>query len=146
MFIRHDVKIHPLIFGGGQERNMRSGTENVAGIIGLAKALELAYDNFDRDKQHIHDIKKYMVEQLKENIGDIKFNGDYNGESLYTVLNASFPPSDKSEMLLFNLDISGICTSGGSACSSGSNKSSHVLEALGVDSQRAKYSVFFLEI
>ena len=136
LYIRHDVKIPPLIFGGGQERNMRAGTENVYGIIGLAKAMELAYANFDEHKAHISELKSYLVEQLKEHISDINFNGDYDGESLYTVLNASFPPSAKNDMLLFNLDISGICTSGGSACSSGSNKGSHVLEAMGVDPMR----------
>jgi cysteine desulfurase len=143
LFIRHDVKIHPLIFGGGQERNLRAGTENVSGIIGLAKAMELAYITIEKDKTYIQDIKNYLVKKLRENISDVKFNGDFNGSSLYTVLNASFPPSDKSEMLLFILDIAGICTSGGSACSSGSNKGSHVLEAMGVDPQRANIRFSF---
>ena len=143
LYIRHDVKIPPLIFGGGQERNMRAGTENVYGIIGLAKAMELAYANFDEHKAHISELKSYLVEQLKEHISDINFNGDYDGESLYTVLNASFPPSAKNDMLLFNLDISGICTSGGSACSSGSNKGSHVLEAMGVDPMRGNIRFSF---
>jgi len=80
---------------------------------------------------------------MKEHISDINFNGDYDGESLYTVLNASFPPSAKNDMLLFNLDISGICTSGGSACSSGSNKGSHVLEAMGVDPMRGNIRFSF---
>jgi len=143
LYVRHDVKIPPLIFGGGQERNMRAGTENVYGIIGLAKAMELAYANFDEHKAHISELKSYLVEQLKEHISDINFNGDYDGESLYTVLNASFPPSAKNDMLLFNLDISGICTSGGSACSSGSNKGSHVLEAMGVDPMRGNIRFSF---
>ena len=143
LYVRHDVKIPPLIFGGGQERNMRAGTENVYGIIGLAKAMELAYANFDEHKAHISELKSYLVEQMKEHISDINFNGDYDGESLYTVLNASFPPSAKNDMLLFNLDISGICTSGGSACSSGSNKGSHVLEAMGVDPMRGNIRFSF---
>ncbi len=143
LFIRNDIKIHPLIFGGAQERNMRAGTENVSGIMGMAKAMELAYINLDKDKTHILEIKNLLAKQLKEHISGVKFNGDVSGNSLYTVLNASFPPSDKNEMLLFILDIAGICASGGSACSSGSNKGSHVLEAMGVDPQRANIRFSF---
>ncbi len=136
LYISSKIKIHPFIFGGAQERNMRGGTENVYGIIGLAKALEIANENMESHQQHIAGLKEYMVTKLKENIHGVEFNGDTLGDALYTVLNVSFPPSDISEMLLFNLDISGIAASGGSACSSGSNVGSHVLTALNVSPER----------
>ncbi|MFM7218339.1 MAG: cysteine desulfurase family protein [Bacteroidota bacterium] len=130
LFIRSDVKIHPFIFGGAQERNMRGGTENVYGIIGLAKALELACRDMESHHQHVLGLKKYMAAQLEAAIPGLRFNGDCMGDSLYTVLNVAFPTGEQAEMLLFNLDISGIACSGGSACSSGSNAGSHVLRAI----------------
>lgn len=135
IYINNAIKIHPFIFGGSQERNMRGGTENIYGIVGLAKAMEIAYKNLDKDMEHIKGLKFYMMEQLKEAIPRVKFNGDVEN-GLYTVLNVSFPPSDISEMLLFNLDIEGIAASGGSACSSGSDIGSHVLSGIGADPNR----------
>ena len=116
---------------------MRGGTENVYGIVGMAKALELSYENLEKDMHHIKALRSYMMEQLKLNIPGILFNGDVDGRSSYTVLNASFPPSPINEMLLFKLDIAGVSVSGGSACSSGSNVGSHVLSALGKSPERA---------
>ncbi len=133
LYVRRDIQSKPMIHGGGQERNMRAGTENVYGIVGFAKALELAMSNFEKDSTYIRSLKNYMIEGLQANIPDITFNGDFNGSSLYTVLNASFPISEKSEMLLFNLDINNICVSGGSACSSGANQGSHVINAINND-------------
>ena len=130
LYINNKVKINPFIFGGAQERNMRGGTENVYGIVGLSKALEIAYRDLDAHQKHIQELKKYLSDKLKANIPGIEFNGDTLGNSLYTVLNVAFPPSENSEMLLFNMDIAGIACSGGSACSSGSNAGSHVLKAL----------------
>jgi len=133
LYVNHRVKIKPFIHGGAQERNMRGGTENVYGIVGLAKALEIAYKHMDEHRTHIQGLKDYMREQLIQQIPGISFNGEQNPEkSLYTVLNVSFPPTDMADMLLFNLDIAGISASGGSACSSGSNIGSHVLTAIGV--------------
>jgi cysteine desulfurase len=136
LYINHNVKINPFIFGGAQERNMRGGTENVYGIVGLSKAIEIAYRDLDQHQKHIQGLKSYMVEQLKKNIPGVEFNGDTLGNSLYTVLSVAVPPSDNSEMLLFSMDIAGIACSGGSACSSGSNAGSHVLKALYKDSDR----------
>lgn len=136
IYIHHSVKIPPMIFGGAQERNMRAGTENVYGIVGLAKALEIGYDHLEETKQHIVEVRGYMLEELKKNIPDISFNGDVEGRCLYTVLNASFPMNNKSQLLLFNLDMAGICASSGSACSSGSNQNSHVLETIHADPNR----------
>jgi len=136
IYINSSVKIHPFITGGAQERNMRGGTENVYGIVGLAKALELSVEHMNHDKEHITGLKTYMIEQLRKHIPGVQFNGDAEGRSSYTVLNVSFPPTPIAEMLLFKLDIEGICASGGSACSSGSNVGSHVLKAIGSNPDR----------
>jgi cysteine desulfurase len=130
LYVNENIKIQPYIHGGSQERNMRAGTENVYGIVGFAKALELATANYEQDSAHIKSIKLYMMEQLKQHIKNVSFNGDPCGKSLYTVLNASFPKTEKSEMLLFNLDINHICASGGSACTSGAEQGSHVIGAI----------------
>ncbi len=136
IYINGDAMLKPFIDGGSQERNMRGGTENIAGIIGLAKAFELANDHMEQRRQHISDIRQYFIDQLQENLEDIQFNGDYDGDSLYTVLSVSFPHSPKSDLLLLNLDIMGISASGGSACSSGAEAGSHVLSAIGADLKR----------
>ena len=130
LYINEDIKIQPLLCGGSQERNMRAGTENLYGIVGFAKALELAMQRYEEDSSHISGLKEYMCTRLQSTFPGVICNGDTNGSSLYTVLNVSFPKSDKSEMLLFNLDMAGICVSGGSACSSGANSVSHVIKAL----------------
>lgn len=144
LYINHQVKIHPFINGGSQERNMRGGTENVYGIVGLAKALELCYEEMDAHISHISGLKQYMIEQLTKNIPGIEFNGETGPEkSLYTVLNCRFPAHPNAEMLLFNLDIAGISASGGSACTSGSNQGSHVLRGIGADMERASVRFSF---
>ncbi|MCU0405073.1 MAG: cysteine desulfurase [Chitinophagaceae bacterium] len=130
LYINENVRIKPLIHGGSQERNMRAGTENLYGIVGFAKALEMATANFEKDSSYIKGLKMYMMEQLKKHIRGVSFNGDVLGRSLYTVLNVSFPKTEKSEMVLFNLDINGICASGGSACTSGADQGSHVIRAI----------------
>lgn len=133
LYVRKDKKIHPFIHGGAQERNMRGGTENVIGIIGIAKALELAYESMAQHQRHVEKIKSHFIEKLVQEIPGVEFNGlsaDLS-RSLYTVLNVSLPPSPANRgMLLFNLDIEGISASGGSACSSGATVGSHVLRAL----------------
>ena len=137
LHINHRIKIKPLIYGGAQERNMRGGTENIYGIVGLAKALDMAYADMEQHQQHIQGLKTYMIDQLKESIPGIEFNGETAPDkSLYTVLNVSFPEMEMADMLLFNLDIAGISASGGSACSSGSDIGSHVLTAIGASPSR----------
>ncbi|MBI0401663.1 cysteine desulfurase family protein [Cyclobacterium marinum] len=139
IYINKNKKIDPFIFGGGQERSFRGGTENVAGIIALAKALELAYENQTAHAEEILGIKTYFKNQIIKAIPEVTFNGLSGNldESLYTVLNVSFPPSESNEgMLLFHLDLNGISVSGGSACSSGAQLGSHVLNALGTNPQR----------
>jgi cysteine desulfurase len=115
---------------------MRAGTENVYGIIGMAKALELMTDNLEPEAAHIKSLRDRMQKGLTEAVPGITFNGDIDGESLYTVLSVSFPPSVKNEMLLLALDIAGVSCSSGSACSSGAEVGSHVLQAIGHDPDR----------
>ena len=105
-------------------------SENLYGIVGFAKALELATAAYETDSAYIGTLKYYMYEELKKHIPGVAFNGDVLGRSLYTVLNVSFPKTEKSEMLLFNLDINNICASGGSACTSGADAGSHVIRAI----------------
>jgi cysteine desulfurase len=137
LYINHETKITPFIHGGAQERNMRGGTENVAGIIGLAKALEIAVNEIEEHQTTVKGLKDYMKERLLAEIPGMEFNGETSHDkSLYTVLNCRFPAHPDAEMLLFNLDILGIAASGGSACSSGSNQGSHVLRGLGIDMAR----------
>lgn len=140
-----NVKINPLIQGGAQERNMRGGTENVYGIIGLAKALEIAYRDMDEHAKYIQGLKDRMIFKLREQLEDVSFNGmsEFGDQSLYTVLNVSLPASDINEMLLFSLDINKISASGGSACSSGANAGSHVLRALNADPTRGSVRFSF---
>jgi cysteine desulfurase len=133
LYVRKDKKIHPFIHGGAQERNMRGGTENVIGIIGLAKALEISLEELAAHRSHIEKLKGYFIEKLGQEIPGIAFNGcsaDLQ-KSLYTVLSVSLPPSESNRgMLLFHLDLEGISASGGSACSSGASVGSHVMRAL----------------
>ena len=138
IYISDNIDVEPFISGGSQERNMRAGTENVHAIAGLAKAMQLSYENMDNDKEYISQIKKHMINQLKLNINDVQFNAnctDFNS-SLFKILSVSFPKISESEMLLFNLDIKGISCSGGSACSSGNMSGSHVLDVVCKDENR----------
>ena len=131
LYVNHKINLNPLITGGSQERKNRGGTENLYGIVGLGKAMEMAYENLASHQKHIQDLKSFMKEELKKIDQRIKFNGETSPEkSLYTVLNVCFPADVCNSMLLFSLDIHGIAASGGSACSSGSNQGSHVLAEL----------------
>jgi len=130
LYINENVKIKPYIHGGSQERNMRAGTENLYGIVGFAKALEISMNNYEKDSAYIKNLKTYMMDQLKMQINRVAFNGDPLGNCLYAVLSVSLPKTEKSEMILFNLDIHNICASGGSACTSGADQGSHVIRAI----------------
>ncbi len=125
-------RIGPLIFGGSQERNIRPGTENVAGIVGLAKAVEVAYTDLDEKRKYISQLKAKMIRELKKHMPGILFNGTSGNlnESLYTVLSVNLPPSEKNEMILFQLDLKNISVSGGSACGSGALQGSHVINEI----------------
>ena len=134
IYINGNHLVKPFIDGGAQERNMRGGTENVYGIAGLAKALELANAELDQRRRHIEGLRSHLKMALQQRFPDVRINGSEEG--LYTVLSVSFPPSANTDMLLLNLDIAGISASGGSACSSGSDTGSHVIQALGQDPAR----------
>jgi cysteine desulfurase len=132
IYINKRIKINPDITGGGQERGVRGGTENLSGIVGMAKALELCYSDLEEHQYHISGLKQYMAKELEIAIPGVVFNGDSrNQDSLYTVLSATLPPTKNSDMVLFLLDLEGVACSGGSACSSGASKGSHVLDAIG---------------
>lgn len=132
MYLRADKQLAPFLHGGGQERNMRGGTENVPGIVGLAKALELTISEQETNQQKLLELKQYTIQKLKENIEGVAFNGLSvdTGRSLHKVLSIGLPGVEDNDMVLFNLDINGIAVSGGSACSSGTSIGSHVLEAI----------------
>lgn len=131
LFVKNHILINPLITGGSQERNNRGGTENIYGIIGLGKAMELAFKDLKEHQEHIQNLKSLMIKELQDIDKRISFNGHIEpNKSLYTVLNVCFPNEVCNSMLLFSLDIHGIAASGGSACSSGSNIGSHVLAEL----------------
>ena len=131
LYVNQKISLNPLITGGSQERKNRGGTENLYGIVGLGKAMEMAYENLTSHQKHIQDLKSFMKEELEKIDQRISFNGETSPEkSLYTVLNVCFPADVCNSMLLFSLDIHGIAASGGSACSSGSNQGSHVLAEL----------------
>ena len=131
LYVNKNLHLNPIITGGSQERSHRGGTENLYGIIGLGKAMELAYSDLVEHQKQIGKIKNYLKEELLKIDSRIKFNGETDKEkSLYTVLSVRFPKDICNSMLLFSLDIHGIASSGGSACSSGSNKGSHVLAEL----------------
>ena len=129
LYVNDNIQIKPLIFGGGQERNIRAGTENVYGIVGFAKALEIAIRDYEKDSTYIRGLRAYMITALRKVVPDVSFNGDLEN-GLYTVLSVCFPRSEKADFLLMNLDINNICVSGGSACSSGVDIGSHVMQAL----------------
>ena len=131
-FVRKHSGLKPLIFGGEQERGHRAGTESVHNIIGLETALKLAYKNLKEEREYISSIKNYFIHQLEANIAGVKFNGTSKDpeKSTYTLINVCLPVSrEKALLLLFQLDLKGIACSRGSACQSGSDKGSHVLEA-----------------
>lgn len=125
-FIRKNSGLQPLLFGGEQEKGLRAGTESIHNIAGMAKALELSYENLESERKNILELKKYFVAELQSNFPEFKING--NSEGFYNIINVLLPFSeDKTSMILFNLDMKGIAVSRGSACQSGSIKPSHVL-------------------
>ena len=145
MYIRGGLKVEAFIHGGSQERNMRGGTENVCGIVGLAKALEICYRDMHKHRSYIEKLKTLMITKLNGQVDGVTYNGDSANleKSNYKVLNVCLPESPENEMLLFNLDINGVSASGGSACTSGSNVGSHVLKAIGADPERGAVRLSF---
>ena len=142
LYINKNIKIHSLIHGGSQERGLRGGTENTSGIVGLAKAMDLAYADVHEHQHYVQGLKNHMIQSLRENIHGVEFHGEIDpNKSLYTVLNVCLPKTEKSGLLLFTLDLKGIACSGGSACSSGAVQGSHVLS--GIKANRDKPNARF---
>ena len=131
LFVRKGILSEPFITGGGQEHNMRAGTENISGIAGMAKALELAVESMEENRLYIEGLKAFMIASLREAIPSIRFNGDAEHHSLHSIINILLPDNADHDMLVPRFDMAGICLSSGSACSSGSSVGSHVLKALG---------------
>lgn len=140
-YVKKGIAIQPMFFGGEQEKGARSSTENVHAIIGMDKALQIAFENLIVDETNIKGLKNYFVKKVKELVPNAEINGEPADETSYTIVNVRFPVQDK--MLLFNLDLSGVAASGGSACQSGSNKGSHVLSAFLNAEEVQKASVRF---
>ncbi|MDX8554066.1 cysteine desulfurase [Tenacibaculum sp. 1B UA] len=140
-YFKKGIGILPMLHGGEQEKGARSSTENVHSIIGMEKALTIACENLRKDEEYIKGLKKYFIRKIKEIIPSVMANGESMEETSYTILNLRFPVEDK--MLLFNLDLSGIAVSGGSACQSGSSKGSHVLQEFLGEEEEKKTSVRF---
>ena len=137
LYANSKTNLVPMIHGGAQERGFRGGTENIYGIVGLSKAMDLAYHDLIEHQEHVWDLKSHMISEFKKYFDQIDFHGEISKESsLYTVLNVCFPATEKASMLLFTLDLKGIAASGGSACSSGAAKGSHVLDGIHADMNR----------
>lgn len=142
-YFKKGFGIKPILTGGAQERGSRAGTENVAGIIGMEKALELVYENLDEDISYISSLKRYFVDELETHIPGVLFNGDPRNfeTNNYSILSVRLPK--ESGMLLFTLDLKGIAASGGSACQSGSLGGSHVLNTILPIEEANKTSIRF---
>lgn len=137
LYVNKKTKVSSFIHGGAQERGLRGGTENIAGIVGLAKAMDLAYEDVEGHQKHVYNLKSFMIQELKTMFPTVSFHGETDfDKALYTVLNVCLPATDKTSMLLFTLDLKGVAVSGGSACTSGATKGSHVLEGIGADMSR----------
>lgn len=144
LYVNKNIQIKPFIEGGAQERGLRGGTENITGIVGLTKALELANHDIDEHQSYVQSLKSYMISALKEQVPGIQFHGEIaEDKSLYTVLNVCFPKFAKQEMLLFMLDLEGVACSGGSACTAGATAGSHVLRGIKADTTHSNVRFSF---
>jgi cysteine desulfurase len=141
LYIRRGVPFSPVLFGGGQERNRRPGTENVPGIVGFARAVEICAENMEEERQRMETLREYFLDTVQQHIPDVQLNG-HPEQRLPHVLNLSFPGCS-SDTLLLNLDMAGIAVSGGSACSSGTIRESHVLKAMGIPQWRTRSAIRF---
>ena len=141
LYVRKDINIERIQDGGHQEKGMRSGTENVAGIVGLAEALKIAYKELDENNKKILENRNYFIEKIKENFKETTINGNLE-HRLPGNINVTFKGKDSLEILL-KLDEYGICASSGSACSTGEDKPSHVLTAIGLSPEEAFSTIRF---
>ncbi|MDB4595056.1 cysteine desulfurase [Flavobacteriaceae bacterium] len=146
VYINKNLKLNPFVIGGDQERGMRAGTESVHNISGMELAFINSYTNIQENNNHISSLKSTFIEKIKKDIPEIKFNGSCDDDSLssFSILNICLPiPKEKAVLLEFNLDMKGIACSRGSACQSGSNTGSHVLNSILSDEDLNKPSLRF---
>ena len=146
LYIQKDIGLSSLILGGSQERGLRAGTEAVHNIVGMETALQISCERMEKDALYIKDIKAYFIDQLSSAMPGTKFNGASGDieNSTYTIVNARLPLDEKkAQLLAFNLDLQGICCSKGSACQSGSDSGSHVLQTLLTSDQNKLPSLRF---
>jgi len=136
VYINSEAQLSPFIDGGSQERNMRAGTENLYGIIGLGKSLDMAITDMTATRGHISSLREYMKTRLDAELADVSYNGFTDDRGHYKVLSVSLPLNNKTDLIVFNLDIAGIAASAGSACTSGSEVGSHVLAAINAPTDR----------
>jgi len=135
-YVRKNINLQPIFYGGEQEKGLRAGTEAVHQIVGMAKALSITYENLETERNYISELKKHLLSRLEIEIPDFKINGNEDG--FYNIVNVLLPfPEEKTAMILFSLDMKGIAVSRGSACQSGSVKPSHVLAEI-LSSEEAK--------
>ena len=136
VYINSSAALSPFIDGGSQERNMRAGTENLYGIVGLGKALEMAITDMEANRDHISGLRQYMKSKLDHELADISYNGFPDERGHYKVLSVSLPLNNKTDLIVWNLDNAGIAASAGSACTSGSEVGSHVLAGINAPQNR----------
>lgn len=142
LYVRNDLNLTPIIFGGNQERGFRSGTENIPGIMGLGKAIEIIGNNFEKERAHAENIKSYFAKRLTEEIDNIHINTPLDHNASPYVLNVSFEYV-RGEVLLHYLEDKGIYVSTSSACSSKGTEKSHVLKALGLSDRAIEGAIRF---
>ena len=145
-FIKKNIGIEPFIYGGAQERGLRAGTESVHNVVGMHKALEMAYSNLEVERSHILHLKNHFKNSLLDIFPDVVFNGHSSSTkfSTYTLLNVALPiNNEKASLLDFHLDLKGIACSKGSACQSGSSSGSHVLNSIQSKGLRQRPSLRF---
>jgi cysteine desulfurase len=136
VYINSSAQLSPFIDGGSQERNMRAGTENIYGIVGLGKALEMSLADMDKTCDYIKGLRQYMKSRLDNELTDVSYNGFTDARGHCKVLSVSLPLNNKTDLIVFNLDIAGIAASAGSACTSGSEVGSHVLAGINAPADR----------
>ena len=141
LYVKKGIEFERFMDGGHQEKNKRSGTENVAEIVALGKACQIAEKNMEQYQNKLKLLRDYCLEKMKKSFSNIHINGTME-KRLPGNINISFEGQDATE-LLYKLDEMGICASGGSACSSGDNSPSHVLTAIGLPSELAKGAIRF---
>ncbi len=132
LYVRKGIHLPSLIHGGSQERGLRAGTENVAAVVGMAAALADTYGHFEEKRQHLSHLRSHMAARLREAVPGIRINGAAGDLAMPTVLNVTFPGHVAEDMLLFQLDLEGVSVSAGSACQSGAQSGSHVLQGIGM--------------